>query len=139
TILRLAAKQAELRIVDDQRGTPTWSRLVAEATTVAIARAFAHQDFDSVCGTYHLTCAGDATWRAFAEAIVACAPMTSPPRIVPISTAEYPTPARRPGNSILASARVQSAFGLSLPHWRDALSLCLADMRGQSAHRVEPA
>lgn len=138
TILRLAAEQAELRIVDDQRGAPTWARLVAEATAIAIARAFAREDIDRVCGTYHLACAGAATWREFAEAIVAHAPLTTRPRIVPIETAEYPTPARRPGNSLLATDRVHAAFGVSLPHWRDALSLCLADMRGQPVNSVGP-
>ena len=129
TILRLASKSESLRIVDDQRGAPTWARMVAEATALVLAQTLSNPgQSDALCGTYHLSCGGDASWREFAEAIIEGAPIGNKPRIVPISTAEYPTPARRPRNSLLANDRVAAMCGIRLPDWRSTLSMCLADM-----------
>jgi dTDP-4-dehydrorhamnose reductase len=129
TMLRLASKSESLRIVDDQRGAPTWARMVAEATALVLAQALSNPgQSDALRGVYHLTCGGDASWREFAEAIIQGASIENKPRIVPISTAEYPTPARRPRNSLLANDRVTATCGIRLPDWRSALSMCLADM-----------
>ena len=74
-------------------------------------------------GLYHLSSTGQATWFDFARAIVGDVPI---PRIVPITTAEYPLPARRPAYGVLATARFERTFGFALPPWRDALAACLA-------------
>jgi dTDP-4-dehydrorhamnose reductase len=129
TMLRLLAERDSLRVVDDQCGAPTWARLVAEATSLAVSHWLANPGrCEVLCGTYHLSCAGHATWREFAEAIVAGFPVPRKPSIIPVKTAEYPTPALRPRNSILANDRIRATFGLRLPDWREALALCRADM-----------
>jgi len=121
TIRRLAAERDELRIVADQRGVPNWCRTLAEAT-VRIAGA-GPAELAERAGLYHLSATGVASWHDFARAIVGDVAI---PRIVPIATAEYPLPARRPAYGVLDTARFASTFGFSLPDWRDALARCLA-------------
>lgn len=125
TMRRLAREREELRVVADQRGAPTWSRHIAEATAQALAqlghdRAAWHR----ACGIYNLTSAGSATWHDFASAIVehqrqhetiACQ------RVTAITTADYPTPAKRPAYSVLDNDKLARTFGIRLPDWRDAL------------------
>ncbi|HEY2864856.1 MAG TPA: dTDP-4-dehydrorhamnose reductase [Casimicrobiaceae bacterium] len=121
TMKRLAATRDELRVVCDQFGVPNWSRVLAEATATLVSRgsdALAKQS-----GIYHLSGRGRASWFDFARAIF---DDTEPPRIVPITTAEYPTPARRPASAVLATDKFQDAFGFVLPHWRETLTACKA-------------
>jgi dTDP-4-dehydrorhamnose reductase len=121
TIRRLAAEREELTIVADQIGVPNWCRALAEAT-VRIATpgcaALAER-----AGLYHLSSPGAASWYEFACAIVGDAPR---PRVVPIATADYPTPARRPAYGVLGTAKFERTFGFALPPWREALARCLA-------------
>ncbi len=131
TIQRLASERDELRVVNDQRGAPTWARLVAEATALAVARAGPALGEHS--GLYHLTCAGDTTWYEFARAVVASFPPRldrRSVRVVPIATSEYPTPARRPQNSVLSSARAEARLGIALPRWEEGLTLCRESIAG---------
>jgi dTDP-4-dehydrorhamnose reductase len=121
TIRRLAAERDVLRIVDDQTGVPNWTRSLAGATAALMARGRAA--VAERAGLYHLCASGSTTWYGFARAIVGDA---SKPDVVPISTAEYPLPARRPAYAVLASKRLRDAFGVALPDWRDALAACLA-------------
>jgi dTDP-4-dehydrorhamnose reductase len=121
TIRRLAAERDELRIVADQIGVPNWCRTLAEAT-VRIAGAGPAALADRA-GLYHLSATGAASWHDFARAIVGD---VVTPRIVPIATAEYPLPARRPAYGVLDTARFESTFGFALPDWRDVLARCLA-------------
>jgi dTDP-4-dehydrorhamnose reductase len=141
TVLRLASQREELRIVQDQIGAPTWSREIARATTDILARLAVNGDtplsFPGVSGTYHMTAQGSATWYDFAQAILdeaARAPLNlswmetatgNRPliarRVVPITTAEYPTPARRPPYSVLSNSLLARTFGLQLSEWRVAL------------------
>ena len=125
TMLRLAGEREELRVVADQHGAPTWSRMIAETTALALARHQGQQ------GIYHLCAAGETTWHGFAEAIIALAHVRGLlPRATPvrrITTAEFPTPARRPANSRLSCDRLQRDFGLSMPDWEHTLDLCLND------------
>jgi dTDP-4-dehydrorhamnose reductase len=121
TMKRLAATRDELRVVSDQFGVPNWSRVLAEATATLVRRgadALAKQS-----GIYHLSGRGQASWFDFARAIF---DDTESPRIVPITTAEYPTPARRPASAVLATDKFQDAFGFALPHWREMLTACKA-------------
>jgi dTDP-4-dehydrorhamnose reductase len=74
-------------------------------------------------GLYHLSSTGEASWYDFACAIVGDAPR---PRVVPIATADYPLPARRPAYGVLATARFEDAFGFGLPDWRETLAACVA-------------
>lgn len=133
TMLRLAREREELRVVSDQTGSPTWSRMVAEATALALGSLRAGDDplarAADVSGTYHLTAAGATSWHAFAERILETDPRREEQRcrsIVPIATSEYPTPARRPSFSVLSNDRFADAFGLRLPPWEEQLAMALA-------------
>ena len=129
TILRLAAEREELRIVMDQIGAPTWARLIAEATALALRQALAerrHGRFES--GLFHLACAGETSWHGFASAIVASRSGLRVKTVTPITTAYYPLPAPRPANSRLDTSAFRARFGLALPDWRDCLPLCLEEL-----------
>jgi dTDP-4-dehydrorhamnose reductase len=121
TMRRLAAEREELRVVDDQTGVPNWSRVLAEATSAIVAAG--PGELGERSGVYHLSSGGSATWFEFARAIIGEVPR---PRVVPIPTSEYPTPARRPAYGVLATARFEKTFGFALPHWREALERCVA-------------
>jgi dTDP-4-dehydrorhamnose reductase len=133
TIVRLAQERGELRIVADQRGAPTWSRSIAEATAALVARAsVADRTIAEALaqrgGTLHLTSAGLASWHDFATAIVRHFDLFAAVRVLPIPTADYPTPARRPLNSQLSGERLRERWGLCMPRWDAALALCLAEV-----------
>jgi dTDP-4-dehydrorhamnose reductase len=125
TMRRLAREREELRVVADQRGAPTWSRHIAEATAQILAqlgddRAAWHR----ACGVYHLTSAGEASWHDFASAIVEHQRQNEPiacQRVTAITTADYPTPAQRPAYSALNCEKLATTFGIRLPDWKAAL------------------
>nr|WP_314622138.1 dTDP-4-dehydrorhamnose reductase [uncultured Noviherbaspirillum sp.] len=127
TMIRLAAERDELRIVADQHGAPTWSRTLADTTACILARARSAGDRDAWWrengGLYNLTSQGATTWHGFADALLDQA--EKKPRLVPISSSEYPVPAARPGNSRLSCEVLMQRF-CHLPHWREALALCQA-------------
>ena len=118
TMLRLAATRDELRVVADQRGCPTATGDLAAAILALAPRLVANED---VWGTSHFAGTGATTWHGFASRIVAAqAPLTGrTPRVTPITTAEYPTPARRPANSELDSGKFARVFGLRARPWEE--------------------
>lgn len=123
TMLRLAHERCELRVVADQLGAPTWSRTIADATAAILAHAKTDGDpwWQRNGGIYHLACQGQTTWAAFAAAIIARSGLEC--AVVPITSAEYPTPARRPLNSVLDTSKLHPLY--ALPSWESALSACL--------------
>jgi dTDP-4-dehydrorhamnose reductase len=121
TVRRLATERDELAIVADQIGVPNWSRALAEATARIVAAGL--PALAERAGLYHLSAKGCASWHEFARAIVGD---VERPRVVPITTVEYPTPARRPVYGVLATQRFESTFGFGLPDWRDLLARCMA-------------
>lgn len=134
TMLRLMREREVVRVVADQLGAPTWSRLIAEATALLIARSL---DADGRFapgergGVYHLSCGGQASWFEFAQAIresglAAGLLAETCARVEGIPSSEYPTPAKRPAYSVLSNDKLFEAFGLRMPGWREALALCLA-------------
>jgi dTDP-4-dehydrorhamnose reductase len=130
TMLRLGKERAELRIVDDQIGSPTSSECIAQATSDVLAQVLAPggAGIQGRSGIYNLTSSGETSWFGFTKAILteAAARFGSPlPKLVPILTADYPTPAKRPANSRLSCERLEHTFGVSLPPWEQALSLVL--------------
>ena len=131
TMLRLAAERDELRVVADQIGTPTPAGLIADVTAAVLARPFERS------GVWHLTAAGETTWHGFAEAICAAAHarglIAAAPRVMPIATVDYPTPAKRPGYSRLDTARLASDFAIELPDWPEGLMLTLNELGSISA------
>jgi dTDP-4-dehydrorhamnose reductase len=124
TMLRLAAERDELRIVDDQRGAPTTSLQIARATVDLFDAQREHS------GTYHATASGETTWFGFASAIFDARARSlasfRAPRVVAILTEDYPTPARRPKNSVLSNAKLENVFGVRLGDWREGLDEALA-------------
>ncbi len=119
TMLRLADERDELRVVADQIGTPTPAALIADVTATALARPIDRS------GVWHLTAAGETSWHGFAEAIFAAAHarglIARLPRVVPIATADYPTPARRPAYSVMDTSRLQLDMGVDPPSWTQGL------------------
>ena len=122
TIRRLAAERDELRIVADQWGVPNWSRALAEATATLVGSGL--PALASRAGLYHLSGHGQTSWFGFARAIVGD---VDRPKVVPITTGEYPTPARRPSYAVLSTGKFESTFGFGLPDWREMLRNCVAD------------
>jgi dTDP-4-dehydrorhamnose reductase len=127
TILRLSGERPELRVVDDQHGCPTSAAAIAEALLAVAARIGAGR---GRWGLYHFAGAPPTTWWHFASAIVAAASRhrgTAVP-VVPIASAEYPTAAKRPENSVLDCAKIEAAYGLSSPDWRPDVAACVATL-----------
>jgi len=132
TVLRLSRERKELKVVDDQYGAPTPARLIATATACVVARLSRHSKLDAgaledIGGVYHLTSAGRASWYEFAQEILRGSTVAK--AVVPISTADYPFPARRPLNSVLDNSKIARAFGIELPDWKIGLKLCLEELK----------
>jgi len=127
TMLRLASERPVLRVVADQRGCPTAAADIA-AALIAIAESI--ERGEARWGTYHF--AGDAaiSWHGFAEAIFESAiPQLAPrPKLEPIATEQYPTPAQRPMNSVLDCRRIEQAFGVSPSRWRASLASVIQEL-----------
>ncbi len=133
TILRLAREREELRIVSDQIGAPTWARLIADVTALALQQDLAlrsNGQFES--GLFHLTASGETSWHGFATAIVNDALEQGASlkcrTITPITTAEHPLPAARPANSRLSGARLAARYGLDMPGWERCMHYCMAEL-----------
>ena len=131
TILRLAKERDRLTIVSDQFGAPTWARDIASATVNALI-AWEMSDWsEELGGLYHLTAAGRTNWHEYAQEIVRLARQYDPVlkdkkiEIVGIATREYPTPAKRPANSVLSNDKVRDVFGIVMPAWQDSLAECI--------------
>lgn len=130
TMLRVGAERDTLRVVDDQRGSPTGARDLAVAlSTIAVRMA---DDRDAPTGTYHFSNAGDVTWCGFAAAIFAgSAARGGPsPAVEAITTADYPTPARRPANSVLSHAAISRDYAITPRPWTEALDEILDELIG---------
>ncbi|HET6631893.1 MAG TPA: dTDP-4-dehydrorhamnose reductase [Rhodanobacteraceae bacterium] len=138
SMLRLAAERDELRVVADQVGSPTPAALIAEVSAQLLARWLPLEAAERHArgGVYHLTSNGHTSWCDFARAIVAGASarglLARTPPVTAISSAEYPTPARRPAWSVLDCRRLQTCFGVHLPDWQDGLATTLTDMQASS-------
>jgi dTDP-4-dehydrorhamnose reductase len=134
TMLRLGRERAELRIVDDQIGAPTSSECIAQATADVLAQLLAptRVGLNGRSGIYNLACTGATTWFGFAKAFLtgeAERTGIALPNLVPITTGEFPRPAKRPANSRLSCQRLEDTFAVRMPPWQDALSLVLETLR----------
>jgi dTDP-4-dehydrorhamnose reductase len=124
TMRRLASEGKPLRVVSDQIGCPTWCRTIADATATALTKvrsADGSFDLARVSGLYHCVCGGQTSWHGFTRAFI---PAEIP--VSPITTADYPTPARRPAYSAMNCDKYTHTFGSPLPHWEQALKDCLS-------------
>jgi dTDP-4-dehydrorhamnose reductase len=126
TMLRVGAERDVLRVVADQIGTPTPAALIADVTAQALQHA------GGLSGTWHLTAAGETSWHGFAEAIfaeaVSAGKLARAPKVEAITTADYPTPARRPAYSHLDVSKLERDFGLMLPSWQEGLERVTAEV-----------
>jgi dTDP-4-dehydrorhamnose reductase len=131
TMLRLAGERPVLRVVADQIGSPTSAGDIAAAIGTIVQQLSAG---NSSWGTYHFAGGGAVTWHGFAEAIFElAAPWCGPPPLVEaIATADYPTPAPRPANSVLDCRRIGEAFGIVPRPWRQALAEVIQTIYGQA-------
>lgn len=129
TMLRLAQQRPELSIVADQIGAPTSADFLAQATLALLPQLKPAQDYDwwqEYRGIYHLSCAGQTSWHGFASEIFKQAEarglIQNQPNLLAIPSSAYPTPARRPQNSLLDCHKISQQFGIQRPDWRVALS-----------------
>lgn len=117
TMARLASEKPKLRVVSDQRGTPTYTVDLVKATEIALAQ--------NLGGLFHFSNEGETNWFDFAVEILKMKGISTP--VEPIPTSEYPTPAKRPHYSVLDKTKFTSASGMSIPDWKSSLKKCLAD------------
>lgn len=136
TMLRLAGERESLTVIDDQIGAPTSAELLADVTAHALRAAVARPE---LAGTYHCVAAGETSWHAYACFVLERARQmgwtlkAGPQQVAPIPTASYPTPARRPLNSRLSTQKLQTTFGLRLPHWQVHAGRMLQEIAPQKA------
>ncbi len=152
TIRRLAREREELRIVDDQVGSPTSSLQLAHATARVVREWATVPESEFRSGTYHCTAGGSVSWCGFAQAIVEalghntrtegnsnddaeCGEALRVKRIVPITTAEYPTPVQRPLNSVLCNFKFERTFGFSIGSWEHGLADVIRELRRREARQ----
>ncbi len=136
TMLRLGAERDQLRVVADQVGAPTPAGLIADVTAQILVQQ------SQANGVWHLTTTGQTSWHDFAEAIFdgACARglIERRPEVVPITTADYPTPAARPAWSVLDTSALQRQFAVALPTWQAGLNRVLDELQDSSKVRGSP-
>jgi dTDP-4-dehydrorhamnose reductase len=134
TMLRLAAERDALNVIDDQIGAPTGADLLADLSAHMLRAA---QRAPALAGTYHAVAAGETSWHGYASFVIEWArahgvPLqVAPDAVLPVPTSAYPTPARRPLNSRLATDKLQTAFGLALPHWQSGVERLLTEIHGR--------
>lgn len=126
TMLRLAGDRDTVRVVADQRGTPTYAPDIAAGIAAVLRTILADPAGLGWRGTFHMVAEGETTWAGFAEAIFRRSAERGGPsaRVEPITTADYPTPAKRPANSRLATARFRETFRHTLPDWQTGVGEC---------------
>jgi dTDP-4-dehydrorhamnose reductase len=130
TMQRIAKEREEIRVVDDQIGAPTWSRMIAEITAQIVSQSQQNTTdfFTSKGGLYHLSASGKTSWYGFAKAIFHDDFPNNErklQRLIPITSQEYPTPAIRPAFSLLDHQKLSHTFGLKMPNWEQVLRLVL--------------
>ena len=127
TMLRLAGTRDEVGVVADQRGCPTAALDIAAAIVEVAGRLVASPQDAALTGVFHLAGQGDAVWADVAEAVFAASAARGGPhaRVTRITTADYPTPARRPANSRLDGSKLARVYGLTLPPWQVSVEACV--------------
>ena len=133
TMLRLAQERNKLTVINDQHGAPTGADLIADVTAHAIRRLLNRQTV-ALSGMYHLVASGETTWYDYAQYAISKAKALRPDLpwkvtdIAPVSTNDFPTPAKRPLNSRLCNHKLQHAFDLVLPPWQQGVDRMLAEI-----------
>ena len=134
TMLRLAHERPQLRVIADQHGNPTYAPHLADAI-LAIAARLGDDNGEAAWGTYHAAAGGETTWAGFAAAIVAAGARLGVPQVpvIPITTADYPLPAKRPANSRLDCSKLARTFGVRLPPWQQGVVECVEQLESVPA------
>ena len=134
TMLALARRQDAVRVVADQVGRPTAASDIADGILAVVCNLVEGRG-DGRYGTFHMAAAGTASWAELATAVFAASAERGGPsaRVVPIASAEYQTPARRPANSQLDCAKIARVHGITLPPWRSSLDRCVGRILEQAA------
>jgi dTDP-4-dehydrorhamnose reductase len=126
TMLKLMKERASIKVVSDQRGTPTFAADLADAISEIV------RSERNAFGTFHFTNLGDTTWHGFALAIKdeaqAAGVLSGDCVVNPVTSDQYPTKARRPAYSLLAKDKIMSTFAISIPHWRESLHRFFAEL-----------
>lgn len=131
TMLRLAAEREQLKVIADQIGAPTGADLLADLTVHMLRATRANP---ALSGTYHAVAGGETSWHEYARFVIEFARArghaikVAPDQILPLPTSDYPTPAKRPLNSRLSTAKLQQRFGLRLPHWQQGVERMLNEI-----------
>jgi dTDP-4-dehydrorhamnose reductase len=127
TMMRLAREREKLRVVQDQVGCPTWSRMIAETTALALKSTLSSTKTGPRQGVYHLCSSGQTSWHGFASAIIDLMPADGKKcrEVEGIASSEYPTPTKRPAYSVMSGDKLARDFGLRLPDWRESLGQVL--------------
>ena len=131
TMLRLAGEREKLNIINDQFGAPTGADLLADVTAHAIRHVMKRPDD---AGLYHVVASGETTWFEYAKYVLAqsksaqAATKLIVKEVLPVPTSAFPTPAKRPFNSRLDTTKLQSTFGLILPHWQQGVARMLTEI-----------
>jgi dTDP-4-dehydrorhamnose reductase len=135
TMLRLAAERDSLSVINDQIGAPTSAELLADVTAHALRESIKQP---LLAGLYHCVANGETSWHGYAQFVLEQAQTMGwelkvrPSQVASTSTANYPTPARRPLNSRLDTSRIRSAFGITLPHWKHGVTRMLTEISGKN-------
>ena len=130
TMLRLAQERERLTVIDDQWGAPTSAELLADVTAHALRQLLKRPEDG---GLYHCVAAGETTWHSYAKYVLEHARQAQSAikikatEVAPVPTSAFPTPARRPHNSRLNTTRLQTTFGLTLPHWQQGVARMLTE------------
>lgn len=133
TMLRLAQERDKLTVINDQHGAPTGADLIADVTAHAMRRVLNTQNI-SFSGVYHFVASGETTWHGYASHVIEQAKAIKPDlplkvaEVAAVPTSAFPTPATRPLNSRLCTAKLQQAFGLVLPPWQQGVDRMLAEI-----------
>ena len=137
TMLRLAKERDELKVVSDQHGAPTSAELIADVTALCLYRV--QNDpllAGTASGTYHLVAAGETSWHGYAQYLIAegnrlnMSLRITADKILPITTSDYPLPAKRPANSRLSTEKLQKTFGVVLPDWKVGVARLVREIVG---------
>jgi dTDP-4-dehydrorhamnose reductase len=135
TMLRLAGEREALTVIDDQVGAPTSAELLADVTGHTLRAAIKQPE---LAGLYHCVAGGETTWHGYCRFVLeqgkaqGWALKAGPAQVMPTATASYPTPAQRPLNSRLSTAKLQDAFGLTLPDWKQGVARMVTEISGNN-------
>ena len=134
TMLRLASERESLSVINDQFGAPTSAELLADVTSHALRMVMQKPE---LAGLYHCVAGGETSWHGYAQYVLRQAKAlgavlkAGPDQVAATSTASYPTPAKRPLNSRLNTQKLQTTFGLTLPHWQQGVARMLTEITGK--------